>query len=68
MGQILQLFDEIQAPRPATKDIPRNRAEIIVGELKGRLVLRWIFETTSEISWQFFVKSGEYSQTTEHFG
>lgn len=34
MGQILQLFDEEQAPRPATKDIPRNQAEIIVGDVR----------------------------------
>lgn len=34
MGQILQLFDEEQAPQPATRDIPRNRAEIVVGDVR----------------------------------
>ena len=32
MGQVLQLFDEEQAPKPAT--IPNNKAEIIVGDVR----------------------------------
>lgn len=34
MGQVLPLFDEEQAPMPATKDIPRNQTEIVVGDVR----------------------------------
>lgn len=34
MGRVLQLFDEEQAPRPATGSIPRNKAEVIVGDVR----------------------------------
>ena len=34
MGQLLQLFDDEQAPKPDTKELPRNQAEIIVGDVR----------------------------------
>jgi site-specific DNA-methyltransferase (cytosine-N4-specific) len=34
MGRVLPLFDDEQAPAPATKDIPRNQAEIVVGDVR----------------------------------
>jgi site-specific DNA-methyltransferase (cytosine-N4-specific) len=34
MGKVLQLFDEELAPLPATRDLPRNQAEIVVGDAR----------------------------------
>ena len=34
MGRVLQLFDEEQAPKPATRSIPNNKAEVIVGDVR----------------------------------
>ena len=37
MGQLLQLFDDEQAPQPALRDLPRNQAEVIVGDVRSVL-------------------------------
>ncbi len=34
MEQVFQLLDDERAPLPATKDIPRNQAEIIIGDVR----------------------------------
>lgn len=34
MGEILHLFNEDQLPQPATKNLPRNQAEILVGDVR----------------------------------
>jgi len=34
MGEILHLFNEEQLPQPATKNLPRNQAEILVGDVR----------------------------------